>query len=151
MSQQVVPYVKQAKAKLEEATKLPGLSDAVRSSLKDFAEELDNALDLQLTDKYWHPAIDKSARVQLPDRGKKTERKILVNIYETFKDREFSEYDIKEHLKRLALSEVVSWNSILQRLDNKVLTDGSLLEKVLEANFEHIQIALKKDIQKKYS
>jgi hypothetical protein len=43
------------------------------------------------------------------------------------------------------------WNSVLQRLNGRALTDSQLIEEVMEANLEHIQITLKEDIVKKYS
>jgi hypothetical protein len=42
------------------------------------------------------------------------------------------------------------WNGVLQRLDNKAPTDSPMIEKLIEANLEHLQIKQGVDITKKF-
>jgi len=43
------------------------------------------------------------------------------------------------------------WNSTLQRMVNRSLTDDSLIQKIIEANLQYLQIVKGVDIAKKFA
>lgn len=43
------------------------------------------------------------------------------------------------------------WNSTLQRMVNKSLTDDSMIQKIIEANLQYLQIVKGVDIAKKFA
>jgi hypothetical protein len=105
MSERAIPHIKRARKILETASKLPGLSHAVRSGLKDYAEDLDYAVE-QLKDE-WLNIIPKS-RHPLPKESQRTERRVMTFVYKEFGNREFSENEIGDYLWNLVAGGVIS-------------------------------------------
>ncbi|HLC39386.1 MAG TPA: hypothetical protein VJJ76_00710 [archaeon] len=120
MSKRVIPYVKKAEGILKQAAGLPRISEVVKSSLLEYADDLDNAVSLHLTDK-WSSWQGKPT--PFPKETHKTEIQILAKIYSTFRDREFSEQDLRKCLGPLAVDGKISmgtyqrynWSKRLER------------------------------------